>query len=151
MILYCFEQLSLIHWTSVDKIPSNHRHGALIKNHLVDLNSIKSNFREFHPNEFLKRQIHFLLINRDWNETEQAAYVNFFGLKKTFVKEILSYDTLDRMSHRTSFKQQYKNDEILLILEYILANSAPSADHSRTISRKKIEKVQNKVKHSFYR
>ena len=136
---------------SIDKIPSNHRSGALIKNHLVDLNLIKSNFQEFHPNEFLKRQIHFLLIDRNWTENEQAAYMNFFNLKKSFLNEILSLNTLSHMTHRTSFKQQYRNDEISLILEYILANSAPSADHSHTISRKKIDKVQNRVKQSFYR
>ena len=136
---------------TVKKVPEAYRSGAFIKNNAVNLNHIKNNLRTFHASEFLKKQMHFILIDRSWTDNEQAAYYNFFGLKKKYVNELLANQSLEQLTHRTSYKQQYKNDEIELMLEYILVNSTPSADHLRTMTKKKIDKVQNRVKQEFYR
>ena len=135
----------------IDEIPVEHRSEALLKNNLVSLKAVNSNFLLYSPNEFLKRKFHFLCMEHKWTDPEIGWYGYSFGVRKKYLKDILATETLSAIQHRSSFNQQYRQDRINQILEFILSNSAPAADHSRSIIRKKTSQIQNRFKHDFYR
>ena len=135
----------------IEEIPIENRSEALLKNNLVSLKAVNSNILLYGPNEFLKRKFHFLCMDHKWTDLELGWYANSFNLRKKYLKDILAAEKLSAIQHRSTFNQQYRQDRIDQILEFILSNSAPAADYSRSIIRKKTTQVHNRTKHAFYR
>ena len=136
--------------TLLDEIPEEMKTEILISNELISLKHIKENIQNLRPDEFLTKQFHIMSIDKKWSEQEIRIYANYFGKKPSYMMELVQINCLQSIGHRKSFQQQYKHEEINLILQYILENAMPSANCERDIVIKRKSLIQNKSKRLFY-
>lgn len=142
--------------TLIRQFPASKKGAILLDNGLIDSSIIRANLDKYSPNEFVRKQLHMILMDQSWNNAELHKYMDLWntsrgGSQEKYFKNIFASASISQLNHRKSKSQFYKTSLIEDILEYLMSNSTFLSDVSRDFVKKKVSKVKNRIYLDFYR
>ena len=135
--------------TMLDEMTCSEKKFVLIKNNLIDMSIVKTNFSSLGINEFQAKIFHFITNDREWSEAELKLYSQFWRRDIAFMKQ-LAENRLPRL-HRSSYKQIRNKQRLMNILDFLLSNSVPAAQRKKDLIALKQSLVIDETLRSFYR